>query len=380
MINVILANTTSFNKRSIINWNRVLNTIEMRTNILSSRFLLSAPVYSPCVNLLATVLNNIDVEYLITQKSDFTRYTRFVASIADSFGVMLDPVYTSTVSKNFFTDSPREIANYLISVNSGDPLRTFPMDKPWEYWKPLKPSRIIYFDSLSLPTNIEKYQVKFTNDIPTRFITSLNTELLVMKYSKYYETFSPENRGPYLAYTFIRDHVLVHWYEDLRRIWIINLLNAMLNDRFSIDQINIDGMVTNNAAIQSVLPDIHKLIVDMKNKNISLSDFLGTDWFGNSSIIDWMNTLQYEIRIPEFRQYAYLRFMTELPIVNLAIKANNIRGGHESTKLNNYIEITLDRYSKANIYNNITDSRLRIKLMEEVSNTLALIKQHSFLV
>lgn len=372
MLNIILK-YASGQPQTINEWMRYVSTIELRTSIYKTRFLMGPFVYSPFVNLCKQILHDVSVADLLKSKSDYTKYQQ-IYYLLGSYRGMFDPVYNVKSSGGLFTKGPT--ADYVLNVTRTSPMQSLPLDRSWDHWKELQPTHIIYHDSMELVTDLSSFSVEFKKYPASWMTCSIDLILLIFKYLKFVE-YGLSTGVTTDIETYLQRYVVPGWFDDLRNIWLFNILNAMMFDHFHREDVYTDGTIAPLSGLLGVAPDIHRIQAEAQQKTMLFGEVLVTEWFGNTrSLRSWIKEIHTDLSVPELRQYAHLRFLEEFPYAAFVIRLNNLIRSRESTKVNRELYQLLKRYNDSNVYANLPQQQLRDKMSDEVCRLLSESKEY----
>jgi hypothetical protein len=176
------------------------------------------------------------------------------------------------------------------------------------------------------------------------------------------------------AEDYIQRFVCIHWFDDLRRIWLFNILQDVILGDFNINNFVADELVAPKTLLESVISDIYRLAADMRKKAIGIGDFCATKWFGDTSLMYWLNELQFNLQLPSLRQYTWLEFLCTFPyamfIINLMV---NIKR-QDISMLGKNLLFELQQMQNQNITINIFVPAVRMKVQTLLNNTLEYAK------
>ena len=372
MFNIILK-YASGQPQTISEWLRYVSTIELRTSIYKTRFLMGPFVYSPFINLCKQILHDVSIADLLKSKSDYTRYQQ-IYYLLGSYRGMFDPVYNVKSSGGLFTKGPT--TDYVLNVTRTSPMQSLPLDRSWDHWKELQPTPIIYHDSMELVTDLSSFSVEFKKHPASWMICSIDLLLLIFKYLKFVE-YGLSTGVTTDVETYLQRYVVPGWFDDLRNIWLFNVLDAMMFDRFNRADVYTDGTIAPLSGLLGVAPDIHRIQAEAQQKTMLFGEVLATEWFGNArSLLSWIKEIHTDLSVPELRQYAHLRFLEEFPYTAFVIRLNNLIRSRESTKVNRELYQLLKRYNDSNVYANLPQQQLRDKMSDEVCHLLSESKEY----
>ncbi len=372
MFNIILK-YASGQAQTISEWMRYVNTVELRTSIYKTRFLMGPFVYSPFVNLCKQILHDVAVTDLLKNRSDYARYQQIYYLIG-SYRGMFDPVYNVKSSGGLFTKG--STADYVLNVMRTSPMQSLPLDRSWDHWKELQPTRIIYHDSMELVTDLGSFSVEFKKHPASWMTCSIDLILLIFKYLKFVEYGNNTGDDTDIE-TYLQRYVIPGWFDDLRNIWLFNVLNAMMFDQFRREDVYTDGTIAPLSGLLGVAPDIHRIQAEAQQKTLLFGEVLVTEWFGHTKpLLAWIREIHDDLSVPDLRQYAHLKFLEEFPYVAFVIRLNNLIRSRESAKVNRELYQLLKRYDDSNIYANLPQQQLRDKMSYEVGHLLSETKEY----
>lgn len=357
MLNTILKSVNAGCPKVLPNWDKTVMTISLRTEIMKTRFLGTGFLYNNGMNMLKHILSTIVNQDMMNMSSDFSRYVERVDPMVPSFRGLYDPVYNARQSKNLFTMSPN-IPELIMNVSMDKPLSSLPMDKPWEYWKDLCPIHVIYHDSRELVSNIYRFAIDFQHLAPTCIIYSIDLSMLSMMYAKYLD-YSKSVGIVGTIEDFLQAHVVIKWFDDLRRIWLTNILKDVVANDFEPERYATDGFVAPKAMLLTLASDMHRFMDDAKRKAMSIGDFCKTKWFGDYSLKYWLDELDMNIRVPSLRQYTWLEFVATLPYAKLVLDTILAIGRQDTNLLTRSLLFDLHQYKNQNICSNILNADYR---------------------
>lgn len=352
--------------RQIYNWNRFVTILKLRTEILKSRFLIAPFIYTSGVNMLLKILHSVPINELKTLNNDYQRYTQLVYPMVEQHRMLFDQVYSGKLKTSYFTKNV-ETTELILNVSMDNPLSTLPMDQDWLQWKDLKPVRVLHYDSLELITTLQLFKLEFKKNPPTRCVYSIDISLLILKYWKYvqYQTDIGEAINPE---EFLQQYIYTQWFEDLRNIWLFNLVSRMIFDEFDESLIFVDPLVQISNMIPGLKTDLYKIAELCNKKTLGIGDVVCSDWLDNITIFAWLTEINKATRVPELRQYQALDVVRGLPFANFIVKLTHKIGRPNIILMNRDLLYLIRRYRDMNIANILHDSKLRDVIKNELDD------------
>jgi hypothetical protein len=169
---------------------------------------------------------------------------------------------------------------------------------------------------------------------------------------------------------YLQRYVYQHLFDDLRRIWLFNILQDVVSKKFGTVKYTPNEMCAPSQLLNDVVHDIYRLIDDAHHKAISIADFCATRWFGDMSLYGWLKELQLNLQLPKLRQYKYLEFLSTFPYAKFLIDTIIMIGRQDVSMLSKNLIYELHQYQNQNITMNVFNPELRAKIQELLSTTI----------
>ena len=376
MLDTLLKYTASGTGRQILNWTRFVNTVNLKAEILRSRFIRSTFVYNNGTNLLIHILNGIDLDKYKSMDSDIARYNNlevYTAQIRNKF----DPVYAQRSLAGHFVEN-RDVPEYILNCQCASPLLNLPIGRDWESWQGYKPMRIIWHDSRELNLELWRYKIPFYYLKPTRMFYSLDVPLLMMRYIKYCE-YCDDHGVPATPEDYIQDHVVYAWFDDLIRIWFTHIIMEMIDFKWDKNNYRSQEIVTPVSALIPIYPEIRQIAMAAARKAISVADVFATQWFKDYNLRGWMVWMQNNITLPPFNQYLALEFVATLPYYKFIVDVMKLIGRRDIETMARVILYDLRMCQQRNISSALYDSPLKTLVNKELTETIRIAKNIVYL-
>ena len=356
---------------SIPDWSRYVATLELRTSIYQTRFLQGPFFYSPFCNMVKQILMDIPWGDIDKCTSDYARY-KIITEAEGSCRALVDPIYMSRDTPNIFTYG--KTPDFVLRVSSKYPMSTLPLNAPWKIIdQDVQPVRILYHNALELVTDLQRFSVRFKGPAATYLVCSVDLIALMFKYVRY-RIHCAEVNDDSSVEAFLQSHIVPVWFEDLRRIWLFNILSTMLFEEFDITKCTMDQTISPNNLLLGVQSDVQRIKSQLQHQVLALGNILATEWFDAHSIKDWLSVLEMDMQVPTLQQYTYLRFISDYPYIKFAVKVNNLCNHPTSATCNRELFQLLQKYITGNVFASFKNSAMRNALELEVSKLCSEIK------
>lgn len=360
------------NPKVVPYWKRLFDFTTTRMNVAKERYLRSGIVLSRGFRQLREILTDISFDDIHGLKNDRERY-RYIFAHEERLKHHFDAIIQQvSISDIYITNHERKIIpEFHLRTMMKDDTKRLPFDRNWNDWKSLRAVEIIYYNSIELVEQLFPHTLDFRKDPPDYGVVAINVPLLIMQMYQYARTL-PAGENRYDRY--LHDIVLSQWFDDIVRIWLMNMLERGIDDELCrIENMDMGGWV-----MQKVPAEITKVVSDeiqkVKTGTNTLSDFLKTPWLGKLSLWDYALHIENEFMVPQLRQYEFCDFMKQLPILKMIVKINRFRGGcADYERITTILKRELLRYKNNNYANNIHSSVFRQKFTKEVESLERLV-------
>ena len=360
-------------------WDKTIYDINNRTTIYKRRFDQTEVIFTHGVNLLRYLALNVDLDYLITQTNDFDLYTYNILPMLDSVRKNFDPIYTGREEKNLFVQRLKnDVPEFILNVQCSNPMMTMPFGKSWEAWQHIHPIRIVYHDADELVSNLVPFYINFKGEPPTRIVISIDIAQFFMKLVKYAQFVKATEHKEINVNDFIQHHIVAQWYQDLIQIWCLNLIEhvIMAEDEIELKLVEttlVDPAIV-DAALNNGINTINQEVQRVKQLSITIEEFLSTKWLNGRSYYDVMTMHLSALGLPDQRQYIYLRFLADAPIVRTVLRLANFRSNIGIVpQLRIMLLRKLELYDRSKIESNIHTVKLQALVRTELQEMLSLV-------
>lgn len=369
MLNKILSWVPYTPPVSTPRWDKFVSLIRLNANRYRIRYANDQYMANECTRFFETLLINIPVDKFFTKgMDDYDRFANIDYSLVRLLSSSFDPIVNLKNSCNTLTKSNVQIIpEYYLNVTSGKPFSCLPMNRPWANWAKLKSVRILEHDSRELCSNLLPMQITFKKHQPNFLLASVDIPAMVMQYIKFVEHqrefgLSPDYR------MFIKHHIVEPWHDDLIKVWLFNLFQDIVYGNFKIFKLFNEHGIINRGKVKAAKSNVVAQLTMLKTNRITTAKFLSAKWLGNMSILHWLNVMDNVLIVPDFRQYDYLKFLTELPYIKLVLHLCMMENTQSSLRIAREIWYQFNLYVKTNIGNKVINSNHRAYVMSEVKN------------
>ena len=138
---------------------------------------------SKAVRLLRYILQNVDMDFMSRQTSNYDRYLHHLRYIKHSLDDIFDRVARGRGYHNFFVKSDK-VEEFILPIEDINTIVNLPLDtNDWEVWKKVRPVRLWDHDSEEFTINLLNDQLHFTRNFePTEVLILIDVIALTMKY------------------------------------------------------------------------------------------------------------------------------------------------------------------------------------------------------
>lgn len=366
-------NNTS--KRVLPDWNMMLNSLNYQRNELQRRHMLNYGADSRCVGILKHMCGLLDMEYLTSMRNDFDRYLNYMRFIKKVLDGVFNPAKTGRAyRKAFYTKKVYSTSEYLCPVDDVDHLSFLPFDKPWEYWKQIKPVTLWYHDSKEYTLNLLKDQVEFSYVQPTYAVIFIDAVTLGFKYFKYMTSDLPEE-GEKTLHNFVHRHVMNLLYPDLQEIWLTNEIIHCSEQMLQYeDTLNVDELTETLTNVQygyrtqkykEAIDELVTVLTLVKKGNLRVSSFLSSDVYpNNKSIVTKINDSFKYLDIEHISQLKFMELFRDLPMLLLITNLYALCPNEYYKSYCRDVRVLLNRAKSSQFWNTFVDSNTAYKVKD----------------
>lgn len=361
---------------SIQRWDKFIYLLKLNANRYRTRYINDQYMSNECTKLFERILINIPVNKFLTEyDNDYTRFTGISDTLIRNLSSSFDPVINLKNSCNTIVKSKSTIVpEYYLNVTCARPFTYLPMDKPWKEWERLKSVRILHHDSRELCTDLLSMQIEFKKNQPSYILASIDLPAMIMQYIKFMEYHNKQLGGNLDYRMFIKYNIIEPWHDDLIKIWLFNVFEDIVCDKFKLFQLYNSHSVISRGKLKAAKSNVSIQTAMIKDHRISVNKFLSANWLGKLSILDWIDIIKNTIVIPEFSQYDYLKFLLELPYVKLIVKLCVMANTNESNKILKELRYHLNLYIRTNVSNKIVNNNHRNLINSEIKELSEILR------
>ena len=354
-------------------WDQYLDDLTILRNELHRRYMLNYGADSRCLRILSMMAGETDINYLVKQKNDYDRYINYFFPSQQIWNDVFRPTKNGRAYKKVFYKKGIYAPNeYLCPCDDVDHLKILPMNKPWEYWKHVKPVHIWYHDSNEYTLNMLENKIAFKHSIPTYSVVFIDSISLAFKYYKYITSDIPEE-GEKSLHNFVHRHVLSLLFQDLQDVWITNqVLNSIEMVKDPENEELMENIVNEKVDIRygfrgtrfkEAIDRLTSRIYLIKQGNNRPQNFLSSKIYPSGSIIDKINYSLIYLDMPHLRQYEYVSFLRDWKYFTILYELNKLNLSNPMYRnLCQELRIYVRRYKNSRFWNAIYDSSLRSKI------------------
>ena len=380
MIRTLLDVIPAGNRKYPIRYRRAINVMYSRLDYLRFRFLNTEMTNSPGLNLLKSLLLNVDMNDLDSYPNDIDRFIYVIQSYKQSRLNQFDPVYSGKFFSDYFTNRGRinGTTEILLDVDTDKPLTTFPLDKDWSEWQYLRGLRIISYDSLELPETITSSLITFNRDAPTIIIMTIDVPVLLFKYYKYWKNCKEAEIECDIT-DFLKRYEYANFFSDLLDAWFMNLMpyaftagGRGVQIREVISNLTVPTRVATDNVLIEVVGGLNEYSRLYQQNSLKPQDMIDTPWFPSGQTIrEKIDTYLKACRFPQQRNYRWCEALFWLPFIDIITSSLIV---FPSSPVSNQIAAKFrvlwrDRYRATNLPNIARGFDVK-EVVENVGNVL----------
>lgn len=295
--------------RHLSHWDRAIMQLWLRQDLLTKRYLATDLPLTKGIRSLIKLLHKVNLNQYLAISSDTDRCLLFEETATSLLETHALPKRAVHCSQGVWSHSVPEFRCY---IDPQSPFQQLPLDKPFGYWRKLQPVHWHWWTSTELASNWNTGKLSI-NPAEVAIMT-IDRLMLTMMYVKYAERCQLQEL-PVSAYGFVKHYLLSTFYEDSKRIWLLNLLWQLSKHE------QPDLVLPTNLGIDKDLNNrLRKLQGQFKpgTTGTALLRLCNTD-FGQGSLRSLCQQV-LEQRLPlDVPGYDHLRFLIEYPYLRLVL-------------------------------------------------------------
>lgn len=362
-------------------WTQYVDYLKLQKRVLKKRYLNSDVYEARCFHILKHLLKTMerDMEYLMLQQNDFSRYLNYFKEVAQSTYDTFAPARTGKAyRKAFYKKGLFATTEYLCPVPDVDHLKTLPLDKSWDDWEKVKPVHLWHHDTEEYTLNIFSGGIVTKYNPPTYSIICIDAVALMFKYYKYM-TMDITGETIKTMHDFIHRHVLVHLMDDLLEVWLFNRINyisKLAEEGESVRSlVNISPMSDRQfgyvgGRYGEAMEELYKAMIQVKEGSVRVNSILSAQLLPNGSILDRINYMNTYLDIPDTFQYMPVVLMRDIPTIDLMSRMYAWRPDMTMYRtMRRDILVELRRVKRGRCWERIYDSSIRLLVEDWMTRT-----------
>ena len=245
-------------------------------------------------------------------------YNSYILPQAYKLNRKFDSLYNDH-SNNFLVDSKDTTELFVPTYKDISNLISGTWEDTWEYEQAIT---ILSHDSMEFNTKYNKSTFQFKKDVPTYMLIGINSEVLLMKYYRYLKAYNYTFSTVPLD-DFIKYEIFDFLFDDMYKIWCINLFSSIQADTSKVDQFNITKNIVNindhvsASSLRDAIRDYVEFLDYVKSGKYKLADFLETVFFGNKSYKEISEHRHDNFKISSRSQYTGLTILNDMWLLNV---------------------------------------------------------------
>lgn len=337
-------------------WKRMVDSLVRQMNLSRERFLLSEQSATSASTFVRILLDTL--EYGSISDDPFEAYYQTIMPEAIMMGKRFYPLVNSPRINRFVDKPVKELMLPTMGlINNVD---YSPIDD-WDRLKNLKPLRLMSMDSMELKFPEDQMYLRYNKERPTFMCFSIDLPALLLMFWKYIQHEGVEFQNIDQD-KFIKEHVLVHLYEDLANCWLMNFLSAVLRNDDDVLESLIDFSKTNQyvgmSSMNLAYNDIMDLVARVEDDKIRLSALLATEFFIDSTIIDYMNLHESKMVVGKDNRSIGFELLKSSTLLNILVDIIELQPD-KTTKIRRQFSLEYGMMRRSNWKSHMSDKELR---------------------
>ncbi|CAM6000871.1 unnamed protein product [Sphagnum balticum] len=304
--------------------------LNFRRGLVLNRYDASWGANSKAVNTLSYIINNVDIDKLLSMRDDLDRYFNYLVPIQDVLNGMFDTVATGITYLNTFIHyGGSRCAEYLIPISCDNYLSDLPMDEKWESWQDIRAVRLFDVDSNELTFHTYKDQILFKHDHPSRVVIGIDVIALVLQYVKYLQS-RPDDDQTTLA-RYVHQYVLRGLLQDLEDLWLRNRYISIIKGTMTRPDKNASLHENDNNLYGYIGPEyagameeVIRQVENCKNGTVSPAMLLSSLRLSDYDVTYYIRNILAKNEAVNVRQYFYLTYLKDIKWLDLVFSVYSL--------------------------------------------------------
>jgi hypothetical protein len=367
-------------------WETFVNILIQRTKTLQQRQLLAPGKGSRIIVLFQKILDLVDYTYLFKLNNDYDRLSRYFTTFRREAESTFSQYATGHLNNDLLVS---KAVNYLIPVSPINAIRDLPMDKGYEYWKHMRPFKILSHTSSEYTIDLIDDIIKFSHEPPTGILACLDPIVLCFMYFHYLK-YNGYNYRLIDNRTWLHKAVWLPIQQDLIDIFLLRIIDVIVRyvdirqENMLYDQLNIwlSKMSSSIAPGNQIISSSFNLLTgiqSIKNRTITPMSFLSSNILNQKSVYNYITDLINMYDIESGRQYVHMKYLRDQYVFNICY--NICRLNVETPAFRSFlIKLSwhLIKLYNANIWQSIMDQSLRTNVKQSLNEQINQIKADAF--
>ena len=293
---------------------------------------------SKAVRLLRYILQNVDMDFMSRQTSNYDRYLHHLRYIKHSLDDIFDRVARGRGYHNFFVKSDK-VEEFILPIEDINTIVNLPLDtNDWEVWKKVRPVRLWDHDSEEFTINLLNDQLHFTRNFePTEVLILIDVIALTMKYYIWLTYQRDKEPAKELAeyipqQLFLHKYVMCDLIWDNSNVWLINQLNKCLTTDLSLISSLFDSnMLKTDSQWGWISLDSARgfgylaKIFQEGNNNLRPEAILNSKILFGGSVGKRIEFTSKCLNLPLYQRYDYLAYLRDRKLFTLMLNIFKMR-------------------------------------------------------
>ena len=340
------------NPKFINNWKRCINENKMIFDYNMNRYKEVPFTLNEITKRLKAIALYIDINYTNTLNGDIDIYLSYIEPLRFKIESYIRSTFPNGTNGPWVRNNG--VYECIIPIQTVRPLEQLPIDLDYDYWKDIKPVRIISHDSKECVYNVTNV-LKFDVFKPSVFIFSLDIDIFILKYLKWTKTIKNPNDIAIYIDSYIYNDVFLPLMNDLFNIWIFNIVDECAS---AVDKTDVNNIIQFQSykikppSTLTGLQHLYDFFQDARNSNIQFEDVLATNLFDGKNIVELIEFSIKNIRTYNMFQYNHHELLLEMRLIHLLFKLRKLDKNEFGKKP---MDVVFDRYIDKYVSNKITN-------------------------
>lgn len=285
---------------------------------------------------LRHILNFLELDYLLRLPNHYERYTNALAPIYDSLISTFDKSQSGQYYTNYYIQrgANQGTQEYIFPVTDTNCIVNLPMyTEEWAVWKTIHPLHLWTHDSDELTTNVTNTYIRFTQELPSYAVFTIDVISLILQYVTWYkyqrehelaQRLVEESPQQYYLHRYVFSPLMYDCFD----LWTIKQFNRLLDmeSRTEVTEYFNTKNLQHEPQYGYISTNITQgfeyawNVASSQVNTIRPEGLLSSRLLANGTLHQRMRYTNDKLEFPEWNRYDWCRLLRDHDLILLVVK------------------------------------------------------------